>query len=112
MKKCTSIFTILFIALVLTSCESKVSETITFKSTVSRLKILVSGERYTSLDPWTMTVQQVLSDSVLAEAKVEVFFESPTKENVLGTWKTPNDAVITFVEKDGTVKTMPVGIRF
>lgn len=112
MKKYTSILAVLSTVLFLISCESKVSETITFQSTDSRLKILVSGERYTSLDPWTMTVKQVLSDSVLAEAQLEAFFESPTEENVLVAWKSPNDAIISFIEKDGSVKTVPVGIRF
>ena len=42
---------VLFTVLTLFSCESQDSETITFQSTDNRLKVLVSGQRYSSLDP-------------------------------------------------------------
>lgn len=112
MRNCYSIcFCLVFICLI-TSCERKVSETITFYSPDTELKLVVSGERYSDLDPWMMTIEQVLSDSVINSAQVEAQLDLPTKENVLVRWESSTSAVITFIERNGEKNMIPVRLIY
>ena len=111
MRKMISMITVLMAIITLTSCEPKVSQTVTFQSEDERLKIQVYGERYTSVDPWMMTIDQVIDGEVANSGSVEAFFDAPTTENVTIEWITAQKAVVKFVGKDGVVIPVPVEVQ-
>lgn len=111
MKKWISIITVLVAITCLTSCEPKVSETITFKSQDENIKIEVYGERYTSVDPWRMTINQILADTVAGSATTEAFFDEPNEENVVIEWITPQKGIVKLIQKDGTINPTVVELQ-
>ena len=111
MKKWISMITVLVAVTCLSSCEPKVSETITFKSEDENIKIEVYGERYTSVDPWTITINQILADTLAASATTEAFFDEPNAETVTIEWITPQKGVVNLIQKDGTINPTVVEVQ-
>jgi len=100
-------FCIIFFAV---SCKNESSEPLIFKNTDNSIEIVISGERMSSLDPWTMNIQLGLADTNVVHTSTEVYVDKFSKENISINWESESKAKLTVKERDGTVRTIPITV--
>jgi len=114
MKK-YSIITIVFISqLILMSCEKKTSQALVSQSPDQKLEISIQAERYTSLDPWmvSITLNQINPKERIATVSQEIMASKIDTENVSFNWVDNSSCQLTFTQTDGSVVNVPVRIEY
>ncbi len=112
MKK-FSLITLVFVSqFILMSCEKKQSDIFTSQSPDEKLEISIQAERYTSLDPWTVSIVLYNSESTIATAKQEITAESISPSNVKFNWSNDSSCNIKFTQTDGSIIRVPVTVEY
>jgi len=108
-----SLITLVFISqFIFTSCEKKQSNIITSQSADEKLKISIQAERYTSLDPWLVSIVLYDKDNTIATAKQEIQAEEISERNVNFTWSNTSSCTIKFTQTDGSQIKVPVTVEY
>lgn len=97
------------VALVMSSCSGVLqSEKIIEKSEDGRLQIEIQGNRDGGLEPFLveMTAKKVGLKPMVA--KMEIFHDNITRENVTFDWKSNNHCIISVSHRDGKIEVVPV----
>ena len=114
MKK-YSLITLVFISqFILMSCEQKVSENLVSQSPNEKLEISIVATRYTSLDPWavSITLNNTETGEKIASVNQEIQAEKIDAENVTFNWVGETSCELLFTQADGSVIKVPVKIEY
>jgi hypothetical protein len=110
-----SIIALVFISqFILMSCEKKVSDTLSSQSPNEKFEISISASRYTSLDPWavSITLNNLESKEKIATVSQEIQAEVIDTDNVKFNWVGDSSCELLFTQADGTVIKVPVRVEY
>ncbi len=102
-----SLFSLLF----LVGCEEQSSKLFETKSSNGKISITVQGNRSSSFDPWKADIKMTIEGKDPVSSFVEVYADELNDKNVDFTWKSENECLITFTQRDGVVVPVPIKVQ-
>ena len=91
-----------YIALLFVSCTQHSAYTsLSSKSPDGKAMIAISGEKATSLDPFTVTLSVKIGESDQGSIQFEIASSELTDSNVKFKWADSQNCCITFIQNDG-----------
>lgn len=104
------IFIMLFGLLFLTSCKQESSKLFESKSSDGQIVVIAQGKRYFSADPWKVDINMTVKEKTRT-AEIEIQAGELTDENVKFTWKSENECIISFTQRNGEVVSVPISVH-
>lgn len=92
---------LLMVGLVLSSCETKKSEILNFKSPDQALSISVSGEKPNVVDPWNVNIELRIPNRKVTKG-IEYYSGTLDYSTVKCVWKDNSSCTLTFDQQDNT----------
>lgn len=100
----------LFGLLFLTGCKQESSKVFESKSSDGQIVVTVQGSRSVVLDPWKVDISMTVKEKTQT-ASIEVQTSELTDENVEFTWKSENECIVFFTQRDGQKISVPITVQ-